>query len=788
MRLETIYVRFFRSLNYDYLRKARSDYAPDPWDATPQGSPYPFVRLRLEPDITTIVGANESGKSQLLAAIKAGLTGDEIERGDFCRYSPYFSRSALTHPEFGLRFVDLSADDAGVIKTMCALDGEVEASRAALFRVNETPKVRLYLEGPDGWAVNTVRKPGLLRELGVPQFFEINSKVPLPDVVPIGYVASGELDPGADWQGHQRRWERIRDRAMQWFSTPAALREAADEVVAALGEASPLDEVTRKKFALADDLLIKVAGLDRNLFAELRSAISEGRGGYAGGIIETINQQLAAVLNFPHWWSQDTFFELRVDHWEHDLVFMIRDRTGTTYSFDERSEGLKYFLSYFVQYLSHQAPDDGRPEILLMDEPDAYLSASGQQDLLRIFDAFAHPEEPSVRPVQVVYVTHSPFLIDKNHAERIRVLEKGEHDEGTRVVANASRNHYEPLRSALGSFVGETTFIGACNLVLEGLSDQILIAGISSWLTNRVAASQRLDLNTITLVPAGGAAQVPYLVFLARGRDVDRPPIVVLLDGDAEGDRARSSLARGGARRRQLIAPASILQLSDRALKGISTENPNGPAGIEDLFSAGLLVAGAKRYCQEFAPESNLDDFSPTAKDIYASSTDGHKGVQTALREHLADEEFDLDKVGFARNLLTIVRDGIGGAAVETTESNFVLLLTELAKRQRLAERETNSERISSRVNRAKRRFLADHQQDRATREEVTLLIEEIEAQLDQTLEAEEVRAVMRGWRRDFALDDDPRSDIEDYPAFVNALRGLAYAGQLKAQEAEPLN
>src|SRR5690606_12803311 len=142
---------------------------------------------------------------------------------------------------------------------------------------------------------------------------------------------------------------------------------------------------------------------------------------------------------------------------------------------------------------------------------------------------------------------HSPFLIDKNHSERIRVLEKGEHDEGTRVVANSSRNHYEPLRSALGSFVGETAFIGTCNLLLEGASDQVLVAGVSRWLGRRGApATERLDLNHLTLVPAGSASHIPYLAFLARARDVDTPPVIVLLDGDQPGTDARAELARGG--------------------------------------------------------------------------------------------------------------------------------------------------------------------------------------------------------------------------------------------------
>ncbi len=90
-------------------------------------------------------------------------------------------------------------------------------------------------------------------------------------------------------------------------------------------------------------------------------------------------------------------------------MFTVRDRTGSDYSFSERSGGMSYFLSYFVQYLSHK-PTGGQ-EILLMDEPDAYLSMLGQQDLLAIFRDFAAPADPDKTPVQVVYVTHSPFLI-----------------------------------------------------------------------------------------------------------------------------------------------------------------------------------------------------------------------------------------------------------------------------------------------------------------------------------------------------------------------------------------
>ncbi|MCO7089429.1 hypothetical protein, partial [Pseudomonas aeruginosa] len=158
--------------------------------------------------------------------------------------------------------------------------------------------------------------------------------------------------------------------------TPQAVTSNAASIAAVMAEVPELDAETQAKFRLADDLLIKVAGLERELFAEIQSAVAEEKHGYARSMIDTVNLRLAERLNLSKWWSQDKEFQLTVDLGEDELVFTITDRTDTSYSFNERSEGLKYFLSYFVQYLSHVPPADGEREILLMDEPDAFLSSS----------------------------------------------------------------------------------------------------------------------------------------------------------------------------------------------------------------------------------------------------------------------------------------------------------------------------------------------------------------------------------------------------------------------------
>ncbi|WP_431947474.1 hypothetical protein [Micromonospora marina] len=49
MFISAVYIRFFRLFNFDYLRKAHRDFAPEPWDVLePDGLQYPFVRVPLE--------------------------------------------------------------------------------------------------------------------------------------------------------------------------------------------------------------------------------------------------------------------------------------------------------------------------------------------------------------------------------------------------------------------------------------------------------------------------------------------------------------------------------------------------------------------------------------------------------------------------------------------------------------------------------------------------------------------------------------------------------------------
>jgi hypothetical protein len=112
IRLTKLYVRFFRSFNFDYERKANPRAEAKPWEMV-DGAWFPFVRVDLDPDVTAVVGANESGKSHLIDALKQALTGEGINRRDFCRYSALFSVEAGYDrlPDLGIEVELLSDTD-----------------------------------------------------------------------------------------------------------------------------------------------------------------------------------------------------------------------------------------------------------------------------------------------------------------------------------------------------------------------------------------------------------------------------------------------------------------------------------------------------------------------------------------------------------------------------------------------------------------------------------------------------------------------------------------------------
>ena len=778
MRLTKVYIRFFKSFNYDYERKfART--TPDPWEDI-AGAWYPFVRIDLELSITTIVGANESGKSHLLDAIERLITGSKIDRSEFCRYSRFFSvqQGERRSPDFGGEFELVNKTDIELAKKHLQIDGK-PGERFHLFRLNGDSPV-IYRSGQSEPIKVEAEQTDL--NLVLPNVFRLDAEVPLPASIPLSELAPNAKRPPGTRQSRHSAFDVCFGRP---WSNVTEITKAAQELFS-LFSGSPTGDgdgdVVEQQYELGRSLLLKVAKIDPTVFEDLSEAIANEREGYVNGILQKINDALASHLNFPRWWAQDREFRLMVSPREHELVFTIHDCTRTDYSFAERSNGLKYFLSYHVQLLAHQPPVTEQTEILLMDEPDAFLSSQGQQDLLRILEAFALPDDGSRRD-QVVYVTHSPFLINRNAGNRIRVLDKGVTDEGTRVVKDAARNHYEPLRSSLGAFVGETSFISGSNLFVEGLADQVLLAGLSSHLLAVGAPKMdTLDLNTTTIVPAGSASSVPYLVYLARGRDVIRPACVVLLDSDKPGEAAAKVLARGGPRHRELLPSEFVLQVGTWAAttKTLSVEAEVVVQELEDLVPVPVAVAAARNYVVKVAGVSQ-EVADKLGEDHIRQRLQKESGsLFKALKGAFVDcwgSEAHIEKVGFAKEIIAVLaasREAGPSPKSEELQRNFGELLSHLARLLRRANQREEERCLNNKLDRTVAAFLADYPTP-TTRECARLLIEQLQASVEDSRDGDRVSLQATKLKREFNLDENLNDPIERYGEFCERVKALRY-------------
>lgn len=835
MRLDSIFIRFYKSFNVDYMRQHDSRVQKKLWEIIKADDTemwYPYIQVPIDPKITAVVGANESGKSHLLSAIEKAITGCDykdqpISSRDFCRYSERFLITSDKNrlPDFGTEWSYVSEKESKRIKAISDIPPSRSFDRFFLFRTSGNI-LNIYLPEEEGkYSFHQVndQKVDEFRKI-LPGTRRLKNNIALPSSIPIQKLVlkvKGETNCTKYEILSATQRQKVRKLLDELCKNPEDFSQSRNPYVSneeknsnnvtqelrsiLSNPDSQLNEEDREtqeeEVNLTYNLLCNIAEVNDGFLIDLANSMEANDIGYTQSLVDKINRQLSTNLNFPNYWVQDSKFRLLMSTKDHNIEFTIVDRTGTKYSFEERSSGLKYFLSYFIQHRSYEPPDNV-PEILLMDEPDAFLSSRAQQDMLKIFEEVASSED--IKPgSQVVYVTHSPFLIDKNHAQRIRVLDKGSDYEGTRVVKSVSKNHYEPLRSAFGAFVAETVYISHCNLMVEGPVDQVLLAGASTYLRTFSIASKResLDLNEITIVPAGGATNIPYLTYLARGRDSEQPAVIVLLDSDQEGNRAKQELTEKGygPRKQPPLKKEFVLQVGDLASLGVDFPEKLSSPEVEDLIPIPISVMAAQKYALDVRGirERDIRDITEDFVQQKVESGETMFDAVNACVKACSKDPHYLDKVGFARSVIEVVnllrkdnnREQKDTEALEKFESSFKILFRELDRRKSLAELERTRYKASQKVKDLEESFFSNHPNG-ANREDVVEFLEKFEALLlsDDSFDGDEIRKGIGSIRNDYNLQTNLGERVDNYEQFKHDVQRLKYLGKLASQDKQELD
>jgi AAA domain, putative AbiEii toxin, Type IV TA system/AAA ATPase domain len=239
-------------------------------------------------------------------------------------------------------------------------------------------------------------------------------------------------------------------------------------------------------------------------------------------------------------------------------VFNRRHRASVP--FDERSRGFVWFFS-FLAYFNELEADGSTDLILLLDEPGLSLHGRAQEDFLRLVDERLAPKH------QVLYTTHSPFMVDPEHLDRVRTvidLERG----GAKVSAEifkADEDTAFPLLTAMGIEMTQTLFVGEHTLLLEGPSDLIYLDVLTDVVETDGAAG--LDPRWVK-TPIGGSGKLSTFVTLLGANKLN---VAVLVDSSTKDVGAVQRLRDND-------------QLAKNGLVEISEFTGAADADVEDLF------------------------------------------------------------------------------------------------------------------------------------------------------------------------------------------------------------
>ena len=256
------------------------------------------------------------------------------------------------------------------------------------------------------------------------------------------------------------------------------------------------------------------------------------------------------------------------------LDIRLRDkRSGYSNNFRQRSSGFQWFFSFLAAF---SAFENEESPIVLLDEPALTLHGRAQGDFLRFINERLAPTGP------VIYTTHSPFMLEPDRLERVRIVEDHGPPKGATSSSDVLASDPDslfPLQAALGYDIAQNLFIGPHNLLVEGTSDFIYVTVMSKACID--AGHTGLDARWRVL-RAGGATNIPTFVSLI-GAHLD---VTVLADSDTKGMQRINNMVN-----RRLLAPHRLV------LASVATDAHE--ADIEDLFTESeYLKLYNKAFCR----------------------------------------------------------------------------------------------------------------------------------------------------------------------------------------------
>lgn len=264
---------------------------------------------------------------------------------------------------------------------------------------------------------------------------------------------------------------------------------------------------------------------------------------------------------------KDRALKIRFNLDAHHLDTIISDPTSTydvEVNLNDRSRGFQWFFAFYITFSADTDGGHAENAVLLLDEPGLYLHAKSQSDLLRHLESdFAN---------QILYSTHSPFMVPTHALDSVRTVNIAE-EVGTTVTNDPTGDARTlfPLQAALGYDLAQSLFVGPNNLVVEGVTDFWILSAVSAYASEKGRTSLS---STLTVTPSGGAQKVSYMVALLTSESLN---VLVLLDTERDSKTTKDELLRT-----RLLRDQNVVFVSE------AFTSPPNEADIEDLLDPAI--------------------------------------------------------------------------------------------------------------------------------------------------------------------------------------------------------
>lgn len=260
----------------------------------------------------------------------------------------------------------------------------------------------------------------------------------------------------------------------------------------------------------------------------------------------------------------------------------------------QQSTGFQWAFNFMFGFLYNVGSNFSfnKNIIYVMDEPTAHLSVPARKEFRKFLKEYAHKHNTTF-----VLATHDPFLVDTDHLDEIRIVEKKEEDSAIENNFNyslkndASRNSdaLDKIKRSFG--VGQHVFHNPQKhriIFVEGTTDYCYLSAFKLYFNEREFKN---DPISFTFLPISGLKdnQTNMQKTIQKLHELDNDPIVLIDDDRRSKNKFSEQFKKANE---EMHDPITILQLSS------CDENFKQ---IEDCFSANDREKYAKNKRMELA-------------------------------------------------------------------------------------------------------------------------------------------------------------------------------------------